>query len=64
MWHYGDDYTSAPALSDEWIKEPTTNLARTLAVQNQDQFICDFYFDQTWVRPMPVYSVPGLTGWH
>lgn len=64
MWHYGDDYTSAPALSDEWIKEPQTNLARTLAVQDQDQFICDFYFDQTWVRPMPVYSVPGLTGWH
>ena len=63
-WHYGDDYTSAPALSDAWIKEPTTNLARTLAVQDQDQFICDFYFDQTWVRPMPVYSVPGLTGWH
>lgn len=63
-WHYGDDYTSAPALSDAWIKEPTTNLARTLAVQTQDQFICDFYFDQTWVRPMPVYSVPGLTGWH
>lgn len=64
MWHYGDDYTSAPALSDEWIKEPQTNLARTLAVQDQDQFICDFYFDQTWIRPMPVYSVPGLTGWH
>ena len=63
-WHYGDDYTSAPALSDEWIKEPTTNLARTLAVQTQDQFICDFYFDQIWVRPMPVYSIPGLTGWH
>lgn len=63
-WHYGDDYTTAPALSDEWIKEPTTNLARTLAVQDQDQFICDFYFDQTWVRPMPIYSVPGLTGWH
>lgn len=64
MWHYGDDYTTAPTLSDEWIKEPQTNLARTLAVQDQDQFICDFYFDQTWVRPMPVYSVPGLTGWH
>lgn len=63
-WHYGDDYSSAPTLSDAWIKETDVNVARTLAVENQDQFICDFYFDQTWVRPMPVYSVPGLTGWH
>lgn len=63
-WHYGDDYAAAPTLSDEWIKETDVNVARTLAVENQDQFICDFYFDQTWVRPMPVYSIPGLTGWH
>lgn len=63
-WHYGDDYSSAPALSDEWLKETEVNVSRTLAVQTQDQFICDFYFDQTWVRPMPIYSVPGLTGWH
>ena len=63
-WHYGDDYAAAPALSDSWIKETTANVARTLAVTSQDQFIADFYFDQTWVRPMPIYSVPGLTGWH
>lgn len=63
-WHYGDDYSTAPSLSDEWLKETEVNVARTLAVQTQDQFICDFYFDQTWVRPMPIYSVPGLTGWH
>lgn len=63
-WHYGDDYSTAPTLSDEWVKETDANVRRTLAVENQDQFICDFYFDQVWVRPMPVYSVPGLTGWH
>ena len=63
-WHYGDDYAAAPALSDSWIKETTANVARTLAVTTQDQFIGDFYFDQTWVRPMPIYSIPGLTGWH
>lgn len=63
-WHYGDDYSAAPSLSDAWVKETDANVARTLAVETQDQFICDFYFDQTWVRPMPVYSVPGLTGWH
>lgn len=63
-WHYGDDYSTAPSLSHEWLIETDANVARTLAVQNQDQFICDFYFDQTWTRPMPIYSVPGLTGWH
>lgn len=63
-WHYGDDYSELPTLSDAWIRETDTNVARTLAVTTQDQFIADFYFDQTWTRPMPIYSVPGLTGWH
>ena len=63
-WHYGDDYSTAPTLSHDWLIETDANVARTLAVQNQDQFIADFYFDQTWTRPMPIYSVPGLTSWH
>ena len=63
-WHYGDDYSTAPSLSSDWVKETDKNIARTLAIQDQDQFICDFYFNQTWTRPMPIYSVPGLTGWH
>lgn len=63
-WHYGDDYAQAPTLSDEWVRETDVNVKRTLAFQDQDQFICDFYFDQTWTRPMPIYSIPGITGWH
>ena len=63
-WHYADDYAQPPVLSDEWVKETDVNVARTLAIQDQDQFICDFYFDQTWTRPMPIYSVPGLMGWY
>lgn len=61
-WHYGDHYTQLPTLSSSWIQEGTENIDRTLAVQseNSHQFICDFYFDQTWTRPMPIYSVPGL----
>ena len=62
-WHYGDHYTKLPKLSSEWIREGTENIDRTLAVQssNSHQFICDFYFDQTWTRPMPIYGVPGLS---
>lgn len=61
-WHYADKYTSLPTLSSDWIKEGTENINRTIAVQsdNSRQFICNFYFDQTWTRAMPIYSIPGL----
>lgn len=62
-WHYGDYYEALPTLSAEWIQEPKNLVDRTLAVQSQNahQFICDFYFDQTWTRPMPIYGIPGLS---
>ena len=61
-WHYADKYTQLPKLSSNWIKEGTENIERTLATQkdNAHQFICNFYFENDWVRPMPVYSIPGL----
>lgn len=61
-WHYADKYSSLPTLSDTWIKEGKENIDRTIAVQstNSHQFICNFYFDQTWTRAMPVYNIPGL----
>lgn len=65
VWHYGDYYSELPALSDEWIRETPENIARTLAVSDTkvfDQFLCDFYFQARWARPLPVYSIPGLSG--
>lgn len=61
-WHYADKYTELPTLSSDWIKEGTENIDRTIAVQSENsrQFICNFYFDQTWTRAMPIYSLPGL----
>lgn len=61
-WHYGDKYNELPHLSESWMLESSENVDRTLAVQkeNSHQFICNFYFDQTWTRPMPIYSIPGL----
>lgn len=61
-WHYADDYSSLPMLSDEWIQEDPANIDRTLAVTSQlsHQFICDFAFDVVTTRPMPIYSIPGL----
>lgn len=63
IWHYGDDYSQLPTLSNEWLSETDQNVKRTLAIQDQDQWIADFYFDLTAVRPMPVYSVPSLGSW-
>lgn len=63
-WHYADHFTSLPTLSPQFIAETRTNVDRTLTVQSseQDQFECDFYFDTTAVRPLPLYSIPGMTG--
>lgn len=34
-WNLGDDYDSAPSLSDAWIREPRENVDRALAVTSQ-----------------------------
>ena len=62
VFHYGDYYTDKPVLGPEWIKENKENVNRTLAVQSEleDQFLMDFYFENTCVRPMPAYSIPGM----
>lgn len=66
-WHYGDNYSRQPALSQEWMKEGSEEIARTLAVENtvnEPQFIMDMLVKNTTVRPMPLYSVPGLIDHH
>ena len=64
IWHYGDDYSSRPSLSSDWIDEPEENVSRTLAVTEGDQLFGDFYFSPIWTRPMPLYSIPGLIDHH
>lgn len=61
-WHYADKYTKLPTLSSSWIQEGTENIDRTIAVQssNSHQFLVNLYYEQTWTRPMPIYSIPGL----
>lgn len=61
-WHYADKYTQLPTLSSSWIQEGTENIDRTIAVQssNSHQFLVNLYYDQTWTRPLPIYSIPGL----
>lgn len=62
VWHLGDEYDVAPTLSAGWIAETPSNIDRTLTVPSTtaSQFLCDFAFKDIAVRPMPIYSVPGL----
>ena len=63
-WHYGDNYKETPSLSQAWMKEGDSEIQRTLAVDNEPQFIMDTVIDNTSVRPMPMYSIPGLIDHH
>ena len=60
FWHYADNYNEVPTLSQEWMKEGKTEIARTLIVQNEPQFFGAIRVDNKTTRPMPLYSVPGL----
>lgn len=60
FWHYADNYSSAPTLSQEWMAEGKTEIARTLIVQDEPQFFGAIRVANKTVRRMPLYSVPGL----
>lgn len=63
VWVLTDEYDQLPALSDEWIKEDPNTVNRVLAVSDEvsAQFFCDIYLKIEATRPLPVYSIPGLT---
>lgn len=58
-WHLSQEFQNLPTLNETFIQS-NTPIDRALAVDDQPDFICDFYFNYRCVRPMPVYSVPGL----
>lgn len=61
-WVYTDP-SEFSNVSHQFISEDPEIIGLTLAyTANEDtQFLADFYFKSIWTRPMPVYSVPGLT---
>lgn len=66
VWHFGDDYSQLPALSDSWIREDKVNIDRVIAVTSEitHQFFADIYVHCRSTRPMPLYSIPGLIDHH
>ena len=66
IWHLGDNYANAPILGNQFLSETKEYLDRALAVPSAtaNQFIIDIYTENEMIRPMPVYSVPGLIDHH
>jgi hypothetical protein len=60
FWHYADNYNDVPTLSQEWLNEGKTEIARTLIVQDEPQFFGAIRVMNKTTRCMPLYSVPGL----
>lgn len=59
LWHLSQNFASLPVLNSTFIQEAPP-MARVLAVNTEPHFILDCYFQLNCVRPMPMYSVPGL----
>lgn len=60
VWHLAQKFTALPTLNSTFIAD-TPPVNRIQAVNTQPQLLFDAYFDMKCARPMPVYSVPGLT---
>lgn len=60
FWHYADNYSNVPTLSQDWMEEGKIEIARTLIVQNEPQFFGAIRVANKTTRRMPLYSVPGL----
>lgn len=57
-WHLSQEFGALPSLNSAFIQQ-NSPWDRVLAVATEHDFKFDAYFQENWVRPMPVYSVPG-----
>lgn len=65
FWTLANKFDSLPTLSKSFIEQDRNNISRALVTgSNGPDFIADFYFKATYVRPMPTYSIPGLIDHH
>lgn len=59
-WHLAQEFGESPQLDSSFIQEQAP-VDRVIAVPSEPHFIFDMYVENVSARPMPVYSVPGLT---
>ena len=61
-WHLAQKFTALPTLNTTFIQEtpPVSRVVAVGAAANGQQFIFDSFFEVNSVRPLPMFSVPGL----
>lgn len=61
LWIFGIllKFDNLPVLGNQFIQDKPP-IDRVIAVPSEPEFLLDVYFKEKWVRPMPVYSIPGL----
>jgi len=59
-WHLSQEFGSVPTLDATFIQS-NPPIDRIIAVPTQPHFIYDSYIEMEHTRPMPTYSIPGLT---
>lgn len=59
VWHLAEKFETLPKLNATFIQDATP-IERVVAVTDEPPIILDAWFDMKCVRPMPVYSTPGL----
>lgn len=61
MWHAAQNFTSRPTLGSTFIEEspPMQRMLAVTTVTNA-QLLMDTFFEGVAVRPLPMFSVPGM----
>jgi len=59
VWHLAQKFDSLPKLGDQFIQDHPP-VSRVVAVPSYPHFLLDVKFHLQCVRPLPLFSVPGL----
>ena len=59
IWNLAQQFTSLPELNEDFIAE-NPPVDRVITAPSEPHFLFDAWFDFTAVRPLPVFSTPGL----
>lgn len=64
-WTYTNNFSDTPVLNPSFLTQPQSQIGDTLVSNDTPyQFLCDFYFNCDYTRPMPLFSIPGLLDHH
>lgn len=61
MWHLAQKFTAAPTLNSSFMAEaPPVTRVLQVATGGGHEFLLDTMFEVRKVRPMPMFSIPGI----